>query len=1048
MRPVSLSISGLHSFREERTIDFDPLLRENLFGIFGPTGSGKSTILDAMTLALFGRINRLNRSEVAGALNAITGECRVTFTFDVDHAGERNRYEVQRHYRTKGRKSMASSVRLTLLGDEALGTESIVLADKGKLADEMVRDLLGIADPDDFSRAVIIPQGSFADFLEMRLEERGKMLRRIFGLEELGDRIDARMSAMRSAMKESGARLEGKMESLLPFTDELLVERERDVERLRTETAEAGERHRAGDARLDERRRTFESIVERDRLRAGEPERATQRERVATLRDTLARDERALAIRVEVTQAAAAIESEAAARTAFDAAATRLQAAETIHLPLKQRMEELAGDDDADGESGRLAQLDDEIVGLKELAAIEARIAEMTKSVRRRAETIERGTTALTAAEKGETSWRAKEETLGKEKEEIDAALDEARRRKEDAERKRSLWTPIVALATDHERKSAERERLTARERDEQEREKRLIREITEARAVEAEAIAAVDEARAAVTRGRAGNVLIAARELLLAGEPCPLCGSLEHPAPYKHHDADDLSALTTLLEEKEAALKRATEARHAKEVEEGAVRQAVTEIAGQCEILGGEIAVIAERMTLGLAETSYKGATDLSALRDGERKFDERIADMEARIADMERTAARLTKDLDDARTEAERHGRDVAVERQRVESAETERVREEAELTEEIARRADTLAAHGITIEEGIAAVDLLARRETERTALADERERLAKEYRISSEEMTSAREAHRLATTATESAAHHLADATARRDEALSAAGFASVEEWRGCCLDDEGRRTMRAERDEIDAALRSAEERLAELERATAGAAITADEIAAEEAELAALRTAEQEANRALGEATNALDDCRAKNRERITILAEQEEQLRRLGLFRRLDGYLKGNAFIEFIANERLRHICRTASTQLMELTGGRLAIDAVPTEGFIVIDHGNGGVNRPTSSLSGGETFLVSLSLALALSESLQLRGAPLEFFFLDEGFGTLDAEMLETVMDALDRLRLSTRRAIGVISHIGALKERIPRRLIITPADELCGSDVRIELT
>ena len=106
-----------------------------------------------------------------------------------------------------------------------------------------------------------------------------------------------------------------------------------------------------------------------------------------------------------------------------------------------------------------------------------------------------------------------------------------------------------------------------------------------------------------------------------------------------------------------------------------------------------------------------------------------------------------------------------------------------------------------------------------------------------------------------------------------------------------------------------------------------------------------------------------------------------------------------------------------------------------------------GGYRRPVSSLSGGETFLTSLALALALSTQIQLRGeSPLEFFFLDEGFGTLDTNLLEVVMDALERLRMQN-MTIGIISHVPELKNRLARRLIVTAAEPGgVGSKIKLE--
>ena len=109
-------------------------------------------------------------------------------------------------------------------------------------------------------------------------------------------------------------------------------------------------------------------------------------------------------------------------------------------------------------------------------------------------------------------------------------------------------------------------------------------------------------------------------------------------------------------------------------------------------------------------------------------------------------------------------------------------------------------------------------------------------------------------------------------------------------------------------------------------------------------------------------------------------------------------------------------------------------------------DNFNGGERRSVDTLSGGETFLTSLSLALALSSQIQLKGsAPLEFFFLDEGFGSLDAELLDIVMESLERLH-SDKLSVGIISHVEELKNRVPIKLLVTSSEAGSGSKVKIE--
>lgn len=157
--------------------------------------------------------------------------------------------------------------------------------------------------------------------------------------------------------------------------------------------------------------------------------------------------------------------------------------------------------------------------------------------------------------------------------------------------------------------------------------------------------------------------------------------------------------------------------------------------------------------------------------------------------------------------------------------------------------------------------------------------------------------------------------------------------------------------------------------------------------------------------------------------------------------------LQGNAFVAYIAEEHMRYILIDASGRLQYLTNGRYRLRLDEKKDFIICDNFNGGLERPVTSLSGGETFLVSLSLALALSSKIQLNGtSPLEFFFLDEGFGTLDAQLLDVVMDSLERLQ-NENMVIGVISHVPELRNRIASKLIVTPAGlNGEGSSVRVE--
>ncbi|MBR2341359.1 MAG: SMC family ATPase [Clostridia bacterium] len=148
--------------------------------------------------------------------------------------------------------------------------------------------------------------------------------------------------------------------------------------------------------------------------------------------------------------------------------------------------------------------------------------------------------------------------------------------------------------------------------------------------------------------------------------------------------------------------------------------------------------------------------------------------------------------------------------------------------------------------------------------------------------------------------------------------------------------------------------------------------------------------------------------------------------------------------MDFVATEYLQDVCAAAGKTLLQLTNNRYFLRYQNGE-FFVGDNLDSGQLRAVKTLSGGETFLVSLSLALSLSAAIcQKSLRPIEFFFLDEGFGTLDGKLVETVMDVLGKLSKSF--TIGLISHVEELKHRIGNKILVEGASDLHGSQIRLE--
>ena len=128
------------------------------------------------------------------------------------------------------------------------------------------------------------------------------------------------------------------------------------------------------------------------------------------------------------------------------------------------------------------------------------------------------------------------------------------------------------------------------------------------------------------------------------------------------------------------------------------------------------------------------------------------------------------------------------------------------------------------------------------------------------------------------------------------------------------------------------------------------------------------------------------------------------------------------------------------------MTNNRYTLEMNENYLFVISDNFNGGLRRAADTLSGGEVFLTSLSLALALSSQIQLKGsAPLEFFFLDEGFGTLDSALLDTVISSLENLN-GDDLSVGIISHVDEIKARLTMKLEVR-MDEILQSSVIKEI-
>lgn len=221
------------------------------------------------------------------------------------------------------------------------------------------------------------------------------------------------------------------------------------------------------------------------------------------------------------------------------------------------------------------------------------------------------------------------------------------------------------------------------------------------------------------------------------------------------------------------------------------------------------------------------------------------------------------------------------------------------------------------------------------------------------------------------------------------------------------------------------------------------AVDTDELKAMEKEISALNEIVKDLTESVGKLGAELERITLDNTKLKEISADLDRYTHKLDLAKELSTVLRGKALAEFICEEYLQEITGSANQKLEILMDGRYTLRFENKE-FFVEDNFNDGKLRPASTLSGGETFVVSLSLALSISDAIStLSSRSMDFFFLDEGFGTLDNELCSVVINSLYKLE-SQNLKIGLISHVTELEESIKNKVIVTK--DANGTKLRLE--
>ncbi|GAA1986976.1 SMC family ATPase [Nocardiopsis rhodophaea] len=1017
MRLHTLTVQAFGPFAGTETVDFDRLGDGGLFLIHGPTGAGKTSVLDAVAFALYGRVPGAREAARSLRSNHAPPGLKPEVSLEATIRGRRlriTRSPAWRRPKKRGTGTTEEKASATVI--EFVDGESRGLTNRPDEAGQIISDMLGLT-VGQFCQMVLLPQGEFASFLRANAKDRRVSLERLFNtgiftkvedwlidhardLGRTADTAEAAVGRVADLIAEvgraprpdaaavgaggspNGRATDGDMDALVPWAAELAL--------VTAATAD------------DARRVAADSAAERDRARTALQEARDLEER---------RERHGHALRRE-----AALAERADERQALDAELADAERAATVVPLLRTEEYRRAQLDKAEQTASEHLALAAGLVpgdpARSGVSAVHNAAGEQDPARPGDAHPGEHTIASLHAAERARRDEIARLEQLRGDAERraalerevaaldsrVDAAqgeLDQCRKRAGELPGQRTAVAAELAQArerTGSREAAADALDLARRRREAARNSVRLRAELA---AAEQQRIGAVDAAQAArdalldVRRLRIEGMAAELAGRLGPDRPCPVCGSREHPEPA----VGDAARPTPEDEE------RAQQA-----------EQAARERRTQAE---NTVTVLTERRTA--AEASAGGLTEEDAaelVADRQRALDELDA-AATQIARMTERLEELDTALEEARTRESRLSQEVA------ELAERRTAR-----AEEAARLAERLAAAVGTDPD-----------------LPSRIARLGGEADL----LAAAAEALRQRSMALE----ELRGAEQESLRGLAEAGFASAEQARAADRGPEDRRALRERArayDDERAAVRAA---LADPALAQAAAAPAPDLAGLQ----AALDTAEQAAEHALTwrdrltERAGRLADLRT---ELDTGLSGSHPARHRHavaeGLARLAAGTSQDNQesvrLSAYVLAARLERVVAAANDRLATMSSGRYelrhTVDKVAGDrsqsggglGLRVVDAWT-GQERDPATLSGGETFIASLALALGLGDvaGAEAGGTDIDTLFVDEGFGSLDEETLEEVLEVLDSLR-DGGRAVGVVSHVADLRTRITTRL------------------
>ena len=994
MRPHRLRVTAFGAFGGTVEVSFDDLASSGLFLLHGETGAGKTTLLDAIGFALYGRVpgerGKARRLRSDHAAPGTPTEVQLEATI----GGRRMRITRKpEQERPKLRGTGTTTEQAKILLEELTGASWHAVSTRAGEADTEIADLMGMS-ADQFFQVVLLPQGEFAKFLHADAGDRAKLLQRLFGTDRFHaaeEWLARRRKTTADEVREAESAISGFLARVaqaagvpVPGDDppdasapalppvQVLPDAQWAARLARAAAAEAA----ACQGQVAAYRQDLDRTLDRQREAGRLADRQRRRAGALTTRDNLAAAEAGLGERRGELAAAAR-----AADVAHALAETERTGRVLAQVRAAEEQARAKASDQVGAAPAAPAEL--RAAGQEHVAKL-GRLEALRSLSRQAADEDEVAASASQAA----AALAAQIDEAGREAATRREQRPELSRERDQAREAGQKFASVRAEA-DRCRRAADDASALAQARADASRQEEAYF------AAKMEYLELFEEATR-LRRARIDGMRAELAATLVDGAPCPVCGSLDHP------ELCELRGERVTRDQEEAADAEAAQASE------------------RAEMVGAKLAaadVLINNLSGRLAEAGFAVATDLASLQAEVRRLEVAARTLAAEAAELTAAAARhgdlqgALEALDQAVAAGEKR---LAERCEQRESA----LRQAAEAGQRAARHRESLLAQL----GGWPDLD---------TALSAARQ--------AADALIAAADAADATARATEDARRVQADAV----QAAADAGFSGL---------DAVRRARR------DAAWRTAADQAIREHEASARA--VADLLADPDldvpldppADLAGAQVAVEAARKAHDDAVAAYDRAQHKAEqladlapqltarlEDLKPLAENAAEARRLAdLVAGLGANTLRMTLTSFVLAARLEEVAAAASQRLLKMTSGRYSLVHTDARrgagrsglGLLACDSWT-GVDRDTSTLSGGETFLASLALALGLADvvTAEAGGTRIEALFVDEGFGSLDEDTLEEVMTVLDGLREGG-RMVGIVSHVAELRQRIPAQV------------------